>query len=205
MTFTGERITEQTLFNGARLWQLPELFPRAALREEEGFIRNSTIGDIVYLTSSFEVAKAYGAIPGQEYVRRHREDDVPMAFFPIGVILAIDPNHVSTRELRVDESTAKIPDEELRARIYTAEGPISVSAVQGLGLVFYDTITSDPGVEILDATFQPMNRTAKEMGRAKRALGNATFAIDAAYPQLSIEMMDSGMSPDEAVTIFERT
>lgn len=200
-------MAEKTLYNGARLWQLPEIFPRALLMDTDGFIRPSTVDSRVYLTDSYEVALAYGAIPGADWVKRHREQGESMAFLPFGVILSVNRDRVDTRRLQPEESTAKIHDETLHNQLHVAEGPLEPSSLEGVDFVFYERIVASdaPLVDANLCLIPDDQRTVRAMNKTKRLLGGISVTIFRSNPDMVVNNVDSGLTPERAITIFERT
>jgi hypothetical protein len=195
-------MAEQTLYNGARLWQLPELFPKIIPKDAEGFVRSSNVGSRIYLTDSREIAEAYGAIPGSDWVRKHREEGEPMVFFPFGVILSCSPERVGARPLELGETTAKIYDADLHGRLHIAEGPLGTTLLDSVDLVFYEEIVAS-GANLVGVDMEPMGRNI--LRSAKRQLGVASYAIMNAYPDVAVNNVHSEITAEQAIALFERT
>ncbi|MEV6432350.1 hypothetical protein [Nocardia sp. NPDC051463] len=162
-------------YNGARLWQVDQVFPKAfrgkEAAAEEGYIRtasHSTAGDVVYLTDGDDIAGVYGTITSWTDVR-----DGTMRFHPVGMVLGIDGNRIRVNPMAEEGHSAANFIEGVSDRVFTTPGRIDTSKIVSVEFLTYDNIINNPDVTLVadgvPRLRRPSARVAARPGSTRRS------------------------------------
>lgn len=198
-------------YNGARLWQVDQVFPRAFRRDEtaaeEGYIRtasHSTAGDVVYLTDGTDIAGVYGTITSWTDVR-----DGTMRFHPAGMVLGIDANRIRVNPMLEEGHSAANFIEGVSDRVFTTPGRVDTSKIVSVEFQTYDDIITNPDVNLVADGFPGFDGLRQESLRdpatvADRLAGIAE-AVRRNYPTIDVTVGANRLTTDEAIRIFLAT
>ncbi|MQY29639.1 hypothetical protein [Nocardia aurantia] len=201
----------EALYNGARLWQCEQIFPRAFRSDvpagEAGYIRtaaHSTAEGVVYLTDSTEIADVYGTITSWTDVR----DGLPR-FHPAGMVLGIDKSRVTAEWMAAEEHSARTLVEGVSDRVLTTTGRIDTSAVTSARFVLYRDIVDNPQLTMVADGFPGFEGLTQaqlhDPALIAERLEAVADAVRRQYPDIDVSVGTSGLPRDEAVRLFEAT
>lgn len=199
------------LYNGARIWQCEQVFPKAFRRnaepDEEGYIRtaaHSSSEGVVYLTDSTDVAPVYGTITSWTDVR-----DGTMRFHPVGMVLGIDAARVEAQPMGAEEHSAKSYVEGVSDRVLTTEGRIDTSKIVSVSFEVYENIITRPDVTLVADGFPGFEGLGQEALRDPVVVAQRLSAIAddvrRHYPDIDVNVGVNRLSADEAIRLFEAT
>lgn len=198
-------------YNGARLWQVDQVFPRAfrgrEAAAEEGYIRtasHSTAGDVVYLTDGSDIAGVYGTITSWTDVR-----DGTMRFHPAGMVLGVDANRIGIDPMLEEGHSAANYIEGVSDRVFTTPGRVDTSKIVSVEFQTYDDIINNPDVTLVADGFPGFDGLRQEDLRdpavvAERLSGIAD-AVRRNYPTIDVTVSANHLSSDEAIRTFLAT
>ncbi len=216
----GVEMPRAPFYNGARLWQCEQIFPRAFGEppEAEGYIRtaaHSSVGEVVYLTEGADgphretgaegahLASVYGTITRWTDVR-----DGLNRFHPAGMVLGIDSS-VQARPMPAADHSAKNFLEGVSDRVLTASGRIDTSQITSVQFQIYETIIQDrratlvadglPGLSDLNAA------SVSDPVVIRDRINRLAAAIREHYPHIDVSVATSHLSVEEAIRLFEAT
>ncbi|WP_019930101.1 hypothetical protein [Nocardia sp. BMG111209] len=201
----------EALYNGARLWQCDQIFPRAFRSDvaagETGYIRtaaHSTAEGVVYLTDATEIADVYGTITSWTDVR----DGLPR-FHPAGMVLGIDKSRVEAEWMAAEQHSARNIVEGVSDRVLTTTGRIDTSAVTSARFVLYRNIVENPELTMVADGFPGFEGlTQTQLHDPAVMTERLTALADAVrhhYPHIDVSVGTSELPRDEAVRLFEAT
>ncbi|MBF6193966.1 hypothetical protein [Nocardia implantans] len=198
-------------YNGARLWQVDQVFPRAFRgREsapEEGYIRtasHSTAGDVVYLTDGSDIAGVYGTITSWTDVR-----DGTMRFHPAGMVLGVDANRIRVDPMLEEGHSAANYLEGVSDRVFTTPGRVDTSKIVSVEFQTYDDIIDNPDVTLVADGFPGFDGLRQESLRDPAVVAERLSAIADAvrrnYPTIDVTVSANHLSSEEAIRTFLAT
>ncbi|MBF6208235.1 hypothetical protein IU483_29780 [Streptomyces gardneri] len=198
-------------YNGARLWQVDQVFPRAFRGDEaaaeDGYIRtasHSTAGDVVYLTDGSDIAGVYGTITSWTDVR-----DGTMRFHPAGMVLGIDANRIRVNPMAEEGHSAANFIEGVSDRVYTTPGRVDTSKIVSVEFQTYDDIISNPDVTLVADGFPGFEGIRQESLRdpavVAERLTTIADAVRRNYPAIDVTVGANRLSSDEAIRTFLAT
>ncbi|MEV6257070.1 hypothetical protein AB0L97_27850 [Nocardia sp. NPDC051911] len=198
-------------YNGARLWQVDQVFPQAfrgpETTAEEGHIRtasHSTAGDVVYLTDGPDIAGVYGTITSWTDVR-----DGTMRFHPAGMVLGIDATRIRVNPMAAEGHSAADYVEGVSDRVFTTPGRVDTSKIVSVEFQTYDDIITNPEVTLVADGFPGFDGLGQDSLRdpavvADRLTGIAE-AVRRNYPTIDVTISANHLSSDEAIRTFLAT
>ncbi|WP_157114722.1 hypothetical protein [Nocardia niwae] len=198
-------------YNGARLWQVDQVFPKAfrgrEAAAEEGYIRtasHSTAGDVVYLTDGTDVAGVYGTITSWTDVR-----DGTMRFHPAGMVLGVDANRIRVDPMLQEGHSAANYIEGVSDRVFTTPGRVDTSKIVSVEFQTYDDIISDPDVTLVADGFPGFDGLQQELLRdpavVAERLSTIAEAVSRNYPAIDVTVSANHLSSDAAIRTFLAT
>ncbi|MEU2038990.1 hypothetical protein [Nocardia niwae] len=198
-------------YNGARLWQCEQVFPRAFRGPEpvdgEGFIRtasHSTAGDVVYLTDGNDIAGVYGTITSWTDVR-----DGTMRFHPAGMVLGIDADRIHVHPMAAEGHSAKNYVEGVSDRVFTTPGRVDTSKIVSVEFQTYEDIISHPDVTLVADGFPGFEglgqHSLRDPAVVTERLTNIAAAVRDRYPTIDVTVGVNRLSADEAIRTFLAT
>lgn len=206
------QIPPDRYYNGARLWQVDQVFPRAFTRREaaagdEGYIRaasHSSAGEVVYLTDDNGIAGVYGTITSWTDVR-----DGAMRFHPSGMVLGIDANRIRVNPMAAEGHSAANFVEGVSDRVYTTPGRVDTSAIVSVEFQTYPNIIADPEVTLVADGFPGFEGMGQESLRdiagVTDRLSHLANAVRSNYPTIDVSVGANHLSTDEAIRTFLAT
>lgn len=201
----------ERFYNGARLWQLDQVFPKAFARDaattEPGYIRtasHSTAGDVVYLTDGDDIAGVYGTITSWTDVR-----DGAMRFHPAGMVLGVDAGRIRADRMAADGHSARDYIEGVSDRVLTTPGRVHTSDIVSVQFQTYDSIIADPDVTLVADGFPGFEGLPSEALRDPAVvtdrLDRLASAVRRHYPSIDVSVGSNPLSGDEAIRTFLAT
>lgn len=198
-------------YNGARLWQVDQVFPKAFGERDvataEGYIRtasHSTAGDVVYLTDGSDIAGVYGTITSWTDVR-----DGAMRFHPAGMVLGIDAGRISVNPMVAEGHSAAAFVPGVSDRVFTTPGRVETSKILSVEFQTYDTIIADPDVTLVADGFPGFEGVGQAALRDPSVVAErlATVAdrVRRAYPTIDVSVGANRLPADEAIRTFLAT
>ncbi|WP_067893024.1 hypothetical protein [Nocardia vaccinii] len=200
-------------YNGARLWQVDQVFPRAfpgkqaVEAEGDGYIRtasHSSAGDVVYLTDSDDIAGVYGTITSWTDVR-----DGTMRFHPAGMVLGVDANRIAVNPMAAEGHSAANFVEGVSDRVFTTPGRVDTSKLVSVRFQTYDNIIGNPDVTLVADGFPGFEGLGQESLRDRTVVADRLAAIADVvrrnYPTIDVSVGGNPLSSDEAITTFLAT
>ncbi|NQE70991.1 hypothetical protein NG2371_05462 [Nocardia gamkensis] len=198
-------------YNGARLWQVDQVFPRAfrgrEASAEDGYIRtasHSTAGDVVYLTDGTDIAGVYGTITSWTDVR-----DGTMRFHPAGMVLGIDANRIRVNPMIEEGHSAANFIEGVSDRVFTTPGRVDTSKIVSVEFQTYDDIISNPEVTLVADGFPGFEGLSQQALRDPAVVADRLSTIADAvrrnYPTIDVTTGANHLSSDEAIRTFLAT
>lgn len=200
-----------TFYNGARLWQVEQVFPKAFRGKEatgeEGYIRtasHSTAGDVVYLTDGTDIAGVYGTITSWIDVR-----DGTMRFHPAGMVLGIDANRIRAHPMAADGHSAANFVEGVSDRVFTTPGRVDTSKIVSVKFQTYDNIIDNPDVTLVADGFPGFEGLGQESLRDRALvadrLSDIADAVRRNYPTIDVSVGANHLTSGEAIRTFLAT
>ncbi|MFD0359847.1 hypothetical protein ACFQZZ_00045 [Nocardia sp. GCM10030253] len=198
-------------YNGARLWQCEQVFPKAFRGREaadsEGYIRtasHSSAGDVVYLTDGDDIAGVYGTITSWTDVR-----DGTMRFHPAGMVLGIDANSIRVNPMAADGHSAKTYIEGVSDRVFTTPGRVDTSKIVSVEFQTYENIINNPDATLVADGFSGFEGLSQESLRDPTVvadrLSNIAAAVSRNYPTIDVTVGVNRLHSDEAIRTFLAT
>lgn len=198
-------------YNGARLWQVEQVFPKAFRGEEAavegGYIRtasHSTAGDVVYLTDGDDIAGVYGTITSWTDVRDGR-----MRFHPAGMVLGIDANRIRVNPMAAEGHSAANFVEGVSDRVYTTPGRVETSKIVSVEFQTYDSIIDNPDVTLVADGFPGFEglgqRSLRDPAVVAGRLADIADAVRRNYPTINVTVGANHLTSDEAIATFLAT
>lgn len=198
-------------YNGARLWQVDQVFPRAFRGEhtaaEEGYIRtasHSTAGDVVYLTDGDDIAGVYGTITSWTDVR-----DGTMRFHPVGMVLGLDANRIRVNPMAAEGHSAANFVEGVSDRVYTTPGRVDTSEIVSVEFQIYENIIDNPDVILVADGFPAFEglglQSLRDPAVVADRLSWIADAVRRNYPTINVTVGANHLTSDEAIRVFLAT
>ncbi|MFJ1458076.1 hypothetical protein [Nocardia sp. N2S4-5] len=196
-------------YNGARLWQVDQVFPRAFSERatSEGYIRaasHSSAGEVVYLTDDNGIAGVYGTITSWTDVR-----DGAMRFHPAGMVLGIDARRIRVNPMAAEGHSAANFIEGVSDRVYTTPGRVDTSEIVSVEFQTYPDIIADPEANLVADGFPGFEGLRQESLRdpaiVADRLSHIADAVRRNYPTIDVSVGANHLSSDEAVRTFLAT
>lgn len=208
---TGGPGPPDRFYNGARLWQVDQVFPKAFRTGEdaaaEGYIRSashSSAGEVVYLTDGDDIAGVYGTITKWTDVR-----DGAMRFHPGGMVLGIDANRIVVNPMLEEGHSAANFVEGVSDRVFTTPGRVDTSKIVSVKFESYDNIMSNPEATLVADGFPGFEGMSAEALRNPAAvnarLTDMAEAVRRNYPDIDVSVGSSPLTADEAIRTFLAT
>ncbi|WP_040834135.1 hypothetical protein [Nocardia brevicatena] len=199
-------------YNGARLWQVEQVFPKAfrgkgTAAAGEGYIRtasHSTAGDVVYLTDGNDIAGVYGTITSWTDVR-----DGTMRFHPAGMVLGIDANRIRVHPMAADGHSAANFVEGVSDRVFTTPGRVDTSKIVSVEFQTYDNIINNPDITLVTDGFPGFEGLGQQSLRDPTVvadrLSDIADAVRRNYPTIEVTLGTNHLTSDEAIQTFLAT
>ncbi|WP_280266676.1 hypothetical protein [Nocardia wallacei] len=197
-------------YNGARLWQVDQVFPRAYRGEEaaaEGYIRtasHSSAGEVVYLTDGEDIAGVYGTITSWTDVR-----DATMRFHPAGMVLGIDASRIRVHPMAADGHSAAAFVEGVSDRVYTTPGRVDTSKILSVEFQTYDNIIANPDAILVADGFPGFQGLGQQSLRDPAVvadrLSDIADAVRRNYPAIDVSVGTNHLTCDDAIQTFLAT